>query len=52
MWLKYILFATLMMLYIIGEYLIAIIGVTVTLPLNVWRHLVALHQDFFSDRYR
>lgn len=48
MWLKYIFFATLMVLYIIGEYLLCIIGVTVSLPLVVWRHLVALHRDFFN----
>jgi hypothetical protein len=47
LWLKYILFATLLMLYIVGEYLIAILGVTISLPVNIWRHWVALHKDYF-----
>lgn len=47
-WLKFLLMAFLLILYILGEWLIALLLVTTSLPVVIWSHLKIFYREKFG----
>lgn len=49
-WWKFLLISVLLVLFIVGEWLLTVLMMTVNLPVVVWNHLKALHRDTYRGK--